>query len=145
MSEDGVKLGSSVALVDSWIHDLVSVEGSHNDGAQMQTGARDVLVQGNVIDVSGSDGAPSGNAAIFLSPDLGPSSPGPVTIVGNVLDGGNYILYCVDGAQGQYVVSNITIAQNRFGRMFRYGPSRISVPVDQDGNVWDDTDEELQL
>ena len=72
-----------------------------------------MVVRNNVINmVSGRE---VGNAALFIAPDLGPSSPGPVTITGNWLDGGNYTLFCVDGNNGQYFVDNITITDNRFG------------------------------
>ena len=84
--------------------------GSHADGGQMQSGSRNVMVRHNVIDVG------SGNSALFLAPDLGPSSPGPVTVTGNWLDGGNFTLFCVDGNNGQYFVDHITITDNRFGR-----------------------------
>lgn len=132
---DGVKLGSNVSLLDSWIHDLTPGPGAHADGAQLQSGEVNVLVRGNTIDVSASDTA---NAALFLAPDLGPSTDGPMVIEGNWLDGGNFTLFCVDGNYGQYLVGNISIVNNRFGRAAQYGPVRINVPVTFSGNVWDD-------
>lgn len=130
-TSDGVKIGSYTALEDSWIHDLRPVRGAHADGVQMQSGVRNATVVRNNIDVSTSDS----NAAIFLAPDLGPSSSGPVLVEGNFLDGGNYSLYCVDGADGKYAVGNITIRNNYFGSHFTYGPVRVNVPVNWTGNV----------
>lgn len=127
---DGVKLGSDVTLDASWIHDLDPAPGAHADGAQMQNGVTNLVVTGNTIDVG--SGA---NSAIFLAPDLGPSSPGPVSVNGNWLDGGGYALFCVDGADGRYLVGNISITNNRFGDESRYGPVRITVPVTFSGNV----------
>jgi hypothetical protein len=138
MTEDGVKLGSNVTLADSYIHDLTPGPGSHGDGAQMQAAVHDLVVRGNVIDVSAWNGEPGMNAAIFLKPDFGPSSAGPVQIVGNFLDGGGYVLYCTTGASS-YTVASITISDNRFGRDSGYGPVAIDVPVTADGNVWDDS------
>ncbi|MBU4337164.1 MAG: DUF4082 domain-containing protein, partial [Actinobacteria bacterium] len=126
---DGVKVGSDVTLDASWIHDLDPAPGAHADGVQMQGGVTNLVLTGNTIDV-GSDA----NSAIFLAPDLGPSSAGPVTVNGNWLDGGGYALFCVDGASGRYFVDHISITNNRFGSESRYGPVRINVPVTMSGN-----------
>lgn len=143
-TDDAVKLGSHVRLEDSWIHDIRPGSTSHADGAQMQGGSVDVVVTRNVIDMTSQDGH-FGNAAIFLAPDLGPSSDGPVTVANNWLDGGNYILYCVDGANGEYVVAGITLENNRFGRRYRYGPATVTVPVQARGNVFEDTGEPIRM
>jgi hypothetical protein len=133
---DGVKFGSNVTLQDSWIHDLTPGPSAHADGGQMQGGVRNLVVSHNTIDVSASKSA---NAALFLAPDLGPSADGPVTIAGNYLSGGNYTVFCVDGADGRYIVKNITIRDNVFGRSFEYGAARVNVPVTWSNNVWADT------
>lgn len=129
---DGVKLGSSVTLEASWIHDLTPAPGAHSDGAQMQSGLVDVVVRGNNFALDTGV-----NAALFLAPDLGPSSAGPVTITGNWLDGGNFTVFCVDGNNGQYFTANISITNNRFGTNNRYGPLNVNVPVTLTGNVYD--------
>ena len=139
---DGVKFGSNVTLQNSWIHNLTPASGAHADGGQMQSGVQNLVVRGNVIDVSS---ASNSNAALFLAPDLGPSSNGPVVIDSNWLDGGNYTVYCVDGNNGQYIVKNISITKNKFGRSSDYGPARINVPITQSGNVWADTNASLTL
>jgi len=139
---DGVKLGDNVTLQDSWIHDLTPADGAHADGGQMQDGVRNLVVKHNVIDVSS---ARTANSALFISPDFGPSTDGPVTITDNWLDGGNYSLYCVDGGNGRYVVKNIAITNNRFGRAAKYGAARVNVSVTQSGNVWADTGLQLSL
>jgi len=130
---DGVKVGSDVTLEDSWIHDLTPARGAHADGVQMQSGVRNLVVRHNRIDVSA---AGSANSAIFLAPDLGPSAPGPVLVVQNYLDGGGYTLFCVDGADGRYVVDDITIRDNTFGGGAEYGAARVNVPVTWSGNVY---------
>jgi Right handed beta helix region len=132
MTGDGVKLGSDVQLSDSWIHDLTPARGAHADGGQMETGVRNLLLTGNTIDVSASG---RGNAALFLAPDLGPSTRGPVTIRNNYLDGGNFTVFCLDGNDGQYRVRNISITDNVFGDHHRYGRKRVNVPVVWTGNT----------
>lgn len=139
---DGVKLGSRVTLADSWIHDLTPAAGAHADGAQMQSGVVNLVVRHNVIDMST---AAEANSAIFMAPDLGPSTDGPVLLTGNWLDGGNYTVYCVDGNDGQYLVKNITITGNRFGHAGDYGPDRVNVPIVQSLNVWDSSGVSLTL
>lgn len=126
---DGVKLGSDVLLEDSWIHDLTPAPGAHADGGQMQDGVRNLVVRGNRIDLSTSV-----NSALFLSPDFGPSTDGPVTIQGNYLSGGGFTLYVVDGNNGQYVVRNITVTGNVFGTS-KFGSANVNVPVAWSGNV----------
>jgi len=139
---DGVKLGDNVTLQDSWIHDLTPADGAHADGGQMQDGIRNLVVRHNVIDVSAASEA---NSALFLAPDFGPSTPGPVLITDNWLDGGNFTLFCVDGGNGQFVVGNITITNNRFGHRGKYGAAQVNVPILQSGNVWGDTGAGLRL
>lgn len=139
---DGVKLGSNVTLRDSWIHDLAPSPDAHADGGQVQSGVRNLVVSNNVIDLSTTARA---NAALFIAPDLGPSTDGPITITGNWLNGGNYTLFCVDGNWGQYYIGNISITNNRFGRSAQYGPAHVNVPITQSGNVWADTGAALDL
>ena len=143
MTDDGVKLGSNVTLQDSWIHDMTPGAGAHADGGQMQNGVRNLVVRHNTIDMV--NGRELGNAALFLAPDLGPSTVGPVLITDNWLNGGNYTLFCLDGSDGRYFVDNITITNNRFGRQSRYGATRVNVPISQGGNVWDDTGAAVKL
>ncbi|NYI59709.1 right-handed parallel beta-helix repeat-containing protein [Cellulomonas soli] len=130
---DGVKLGSDVVLEDSWIHDMTPSSGAHADGAQMQSGVTNLTIRRNVIDMTTAEGA---NSALFLAPDQGPSTDGPVLVEQNVLDGGHYTVFCVDGNDGQYVVGNITIRSNTFGRGADYGAARVNVPVTWAGNVY---------
>jgi len=133
---DGVKLGSNVTLQDSWIHDLTPAAEAHADGGQMQSGVTNLVVRHNTIDLASTKSA---NSALFIAPSLGPSSVGPVTIIDNWLDGGNFTVFIVDGDDGRYYVENITLSENRFGRHARYGPLRVNVPAITSNNVWADT------
>ena len=130
---DGLKLGSETLVEDCVVDGLKPAAGAHADGGQVQFGVTDLVVRRSTFDVSDCDG----NAALFIAPDLGPSTAGPVLIEGNTLRGGNYTLYCVDGNNGQYVVSNITIRGNVISRG-QYGTHNVNVPVTWTGNTTPD-------
>jgi hypothetical protein len=132
---DGMKMASNAQLRESWIHNPKPTSDAHWDGVQVQSGVVNTVIQGNFIDATGA----STNSALFLCPDLGPSTNGPLTVTGNWLDGGNYTVFILDGANGKYFISNISVTNNRFGHGGRYGPTDINVPVTWTGNVWDDT------
>lgn len=139
MTGDGIKLGSDVLIADSWIHGFNPAEGAHCDGMQMQSGERGVTVRHNTIEMFNESTGSNGNSAVFIAPDLGPDSDGPVVVTQNLLDGGNYSVFILDGRHGQYHVHNVSLTDNRFGRHSRYGPLRISVPAAISGNTWADT------
>lgn len=132
LSSDGFKLGNNVHIDQAWCHDDTPTPASHADCVQMQAGVVNSWVKNSWL-VGGR------NSAIFLSPDLGPSTNGPLLIDNNVLGGGNYTLYCVAGNNGEYTVKNITITNNRFLRTGQYGPATVGVPVTASNNVWFDT------
>jgi len=132
---DAMKIGSNVLLRDSWVHNAKPSLDAHWDGAQVQAGVTNTVIQGNYIDSSGANT----NSALFLCPDLGPSTNGPLTVTDNWLDGGNYSVFVLDGDSGRYYISDISVTNNRFGRASRYGPADVNVPVTWSGNVWDDT------
>jgi hypothetical protein len=132
LGSDGFKLGDNTHIDRAWCHDMSPSPEAHADCVQMQNG-----VVNSSITNSWLDGGR--NSAIFLAPDLGPSSNGPIIIDNNVLGGGNYSLYCVDGNNGQYFVRSIAITNNRFFHDARYGPADVNVPVTAANNVWIDT------
>lgn len=132
VTEDGFKIGSNVLLQDSWCHDLTPAPGAHADCGQMQNGVVNTVIRGNSLDPATGDSL--GNAALFLVPTLGPDAAGPLTVTGNLLGGGNYSLYCVDG--DPYVVAKISIEANTFKRNARYGPHVTNVPVTWRANSW---------
>jgi hypothetical protein len=132
---DGMKISSNVRLQDSWVHKPKPSSDAHWDGGQVQNGVTNTVIQGNFIDATGADT----NSALFLCPDLGPSTNGPLTVTGNWLNGGNFTVFILDGNNGRYYISNISVINNRFGRGSYYGPARVNVPVTWSGNVWDDT------
>jgi hypothetical protein len=140
-SDDGFKIGSNVSIVGSWCHDLATADGAHADCGQVQSGVTNVVIRGNWFDPGNS----SANAALFIAPDLGPSAPGPLLVEGNVLGGGNYSLFCVDGDNGRFFISGITVRNNSFLRNANYGPMRINVQAQVVGNRWNDTSSAISV
>ena len=141
---DGFVLGSNTTIDSSWCHDLTPGTGAHADCAQLQSGENNVTVRNSWLD-PGKGGAVQPNSALFLAPDLGPSSNGPLTIANNVLGGGNFTMQCVDGNNGEYFIKTINITGNRFLRDSQYGPARINVPVNASDNVWADTGKPIPI
>ncbi|MDQ4054423.1 MAG: right-handed parallel beta-helix repeat-containing protein [Actinomycetota bacterium] len=140
MTADGVKLGDDATLERSYVHHLTPAPGAHADGAQLESaGAENVVVRGNTIDLAnpGVNSGYGGNSAIILKPDLGTLDAGGVLVEGNYLNGGNYTLYLVNSEDRQ--LRNVTIRDNRWGRVHRYGPNRVTTPCLWTNNVWDDT------
>ena len=131
---DGIKMGSNTELRESWIHHPVPQEDAHWDGIQVQAGITNTVIRGNNIDPSGVDA----NSALFLSPDLGPTSAGPLVVTGNWLNGGNYTVYCLPGYNGD-IITDITFTNNRFGDDFKFGHSYVGMTLTQSGNVIDST------
>ncbi|MCG3748915.1 right-handed parallel beta-helix repeat-containing protein [Amycolatopsis sp. Poz14] len=119
MSNDGAKLGNNVSLTDSWIHDFKPAAGAHSDGVQLVEDVGNIVIKNNKIDL----GSRVGNAAIFLSPDIGAENPsaGPITIDSNTLGGGGYTLYSVNGREGA-TLQNVSVTNNKFVKDAVYGP-----------------------
>ena len=123
---DGLKLGSNCLLADSFVHDFSPAPGAHADGGQMQVGVRHLTITHNTILMGTSK---SDNAALMLSPDLGPSETGPVTVTDNLLGGGGITLRIVDGNNGQYHQTGYSVRGNRFVPNAIYQEVRVNEPL----------------
>jgi len=139
---DAVKLGANSRLEDSFVHMFAPAAGSASEGAQLEAGVTHVIVRHSTLLAADQSGAEAPNAAIFVAPDQGPNSDGPVTLDRNLLSGGNYTVYVVDGNNGQYLIKNVSLQQNRIVRdSYRYGALDVSTTetpfVTSHGNVWD--------
>jgi hypothetical protein len=141
---DGINPYSDAVIEANWVHGLAVPglhPGPHADGIQMTKGSN-VVIRGNFIDVPIDSGMASSNSCIFLKTDMGPISN--VTIEGNWLNGGNYTIYSL-AANGNGAPTGVTVANNRFGRDYRYALASFGGPVASSGNVWDDTGEVVTL
>lgn len=117
-----VSVNGHVTVRDSWIHDMITANGAHTDGAQFGQGAEFVLLDHNTIDIP----APGGTSAVIMW-DEGDPQNREVLISGNLLSGGTYTLYC--GRSGPVV--HVTVTGNRFGP-HEFGSSNAC----GDGEVW---------
>ena len=140
--DDGARLGNDTRLEDSFIHGFSTPQGGAAEGAQLQAGVARVVVRHSTIFANDQSGAAPATAALFIAPDQGPTSDGPVVLEGNLLAGGQYTVYVVDGNQGQFVIKNVSLKNNRFVRdSARYGPLSLTDSekpfLSSGGNVWD--------
>ncbi len=126
---DGLKVGDNTVVEASWIHDLGNYPEQHNDSLQ-STGGRGIIIRGNFLDAADSSTA-------F---QMGGEPSHDTLIEGNWLSGGGWTLN-LSGPIGE----NLRINNNRFARNAAYGPASVEGPFTQSGNVWDDTDEPLEL
>jgi hypothetical protein len=133
---DGGKLGASVLLEDSYIHDLcderAECNGAHNDGIDL-TGDSDWMIRHNtMLNRNGQ------TAAIFA----GCNDPGPrdVSLLNNFVGGGGYTVYGGGGCGGEssnYTVTGNLFTAKWFPRSGYYG-SR-AYWDNNSTNVWDDS------
>lgn len=131
--QDGVKMVSDQVLEDSWIHDLLAVPGSHNDGIQSVGGSRSVIRGNTVVNDNGQ------TSAILLLTNNEPMDGWIVE--GNSLSGGGYSLYVHDKGNGFGVPTNMTIRDNTWVRgSWQHGPISMGEVegLTWTGNTYDD-------
>lgn len=139
---DGAKLGSNVTIQDSYIHDLIVTDDSHNDGLQGLDGTNIVIRRNTII-------APDGSTSAIILGVNGNDSwrLNNILIDNNLLGGGAWTVYggYQEGVDPLDRVSNIRITNNKFTtRIFPkggfYGPiTSVDPPaVTTSGNVWYD-------
>lgn len=107
---DGAGADGNVTIRDSYIHDLVEANGSHNDGIQTTQGSG-IVIEGNRIENPHTQ-----TSAIMIGADLG--NVGSVTVSGNLLAGGGYALYAGARPPGGRSLGNIQVTRNVFSSVF---------------------------
>lgn len=135
---DGVRANGDVVLESSYIHDLVTADGFHNDGVQVTEGSN-IVIRDNVIENPFTQ-----TSAILLGAHQG--SVSNVLVVGNLLAGGGYTLYGGADPRSNYTISNIVLRDNVFSTKFypksgRYGPMTATddPSIQVSGNIWEGT------
>lgn len=138
----GANIGDNVTIEDSYIHDVVFANGSHNDSI-VSNGGSNMVIRGNTLRIQNSPGS---SAALALYGDFEPIAN--VLVEGNLIDGGGYCTYggSVDGKPHPRA-SNVDYVNNSFGRTYNaecgyYGPVTAFDAASGGswtGNVWQDT------
>lgn len=106
--ENGASLDGKDLIEDSYIHDLYETSNplGHTDGIQIWSGADDIVIRHNWIE----NKTPNATSAI-IGDDTGMDR---ITIDGNRLIGGGYVLRCPQGGVGN-VITNNTISGGGYG------------------------------
>ncbi|AVT40347.1 hypothetical protein [Plantactinospora sp. BB1] len=129
--QDGLWIGSRVTVVDSWIHDLVRVPGSHNDCVRV-VGVGDVLIRHNRLDAYRPSTAEAMNSCLSLG-----LAVQNLRFEENYCDGGSYTI----GIRPDLAASAVLFRGNVFGRHHRTGivarPTHPGVTWEK-SNVWFD-------
>lgn len=132
---DGVRANGNVVIEDSWIHDLASQAGSHNDGIQTTAGSN-IVIRGNRIENQLTQ-----TSAIMIGADTGNVSG--VTVENNLLAGGGYTVYGGARPPSGRTIKAIVIRDNVFTERFfsnagAYGPlvATADPQITVSGNRW---------
>ena len=130
---DGVKMAANSKLYDSYVHDLATFDGAHNDGIEMSNAINAEVVHNTILNAN------SQTSAIFLGDYVG-GVDANVLVKDNLLAGGGYTIY--GGApelKGARVLDN-RISTRYFPQGGGYGPLSYwsSTGNSWSGNLWAD-------
>ncbi|MEV4626120.1 hypothetical protein AB0J90_07505 [Micromonospora sp. NPDC049523] len=132
---DGPRLGSQTTVIDSWVHDLAKLPGSHND-TLATTGASGILVRHNRLDAYRDSSDDAMNACLALSSTSGPVRD--LLFEDNYCNGGNYTI----GMPPDLDAADVVFRGNSFGRNYVFGviarPDHRGLTWER-SNVWIDT------
>nr|MDT0658347.1 hypothetical protein [Micromonospora sp. DSM 115978] len=133
---DGPRLGTNTTVVDSYIHGLARLPGTHNDALQV-TGGIGIVVRRNTLQVYDAPTNDPLNACLMLGSETAPETSN-LLFEDNYCDGGNWSI----GVRTDLVGRNIVFRDNKFGRNYRYGiisrPRQAGITWESN-NVWFDT------
>lgn len=132
---DGISLGTSDVVENSYVHDLAAGDGTHNDAIQTVGGSDDV-VRGNTLEAYQASTGNYNNSAIQTGHLIEALSN--VTIEDNYMDGGNYTVNAGSTSTNGYPISGYVFESNVFGPNSRYGPVQAIGPgtTFDSSNVW---------
>jgi hypothetical protein len=104
---DALQLGKNTVIEDSYLHDMSSLPGAHNDAIQ-STGGSNVVIRGNTIQGPYQEQT----SAIIIQTNFRPIED--VLIEDNFLSGGAYTLYSNDRNNGYGPPRNVQVKDNVF-------------------------------
>jgi hypothetical protein len=128
---DGIRMSGNVVVEDSWIHDLSRdpTSGGHQQCVS-SFGGGNITIRHNYM-----VWPHEATAVIFLKTDQAPIDG--VLIDNNLLDGGGWTVYSVNGGYG--TPTNVVFSNNRFGQTYVYGIHALDGAAKWTNNVWDGT------
>lgn len=126
-SPDGVTIGNDSSLTDSYVHDLVTFEGAHNDGVNADGRLRTSIIHNTILNSN------SQTSAMYVGNTEEPSN---LIVRDNLLAGGGYTIYAGLGAgPGQGIrFENNVFSKRYFPRSGSYGP--VAYWQNGNGNTW---------
>jgi hypothetical protein len=132
---DGPRLGTNTTVVDSYIHDLARISGSHNDTLQI-TGGVGAVVRHNTLQPHNPVTDDPMNACLMVGSETAPETRN-LLFEDNYCNGGNWSI----GIRRDLVAVNVVFRDNKFGRDYRYGivarPQHPGITWESN-NVWFD-------
>jgi hypothetical protein len=147
---DIIRMDGNGVIQDSWLHDPNGSNGDQHNDVIQSTNATRVRIIHNFL-----QNFKTQTSCILLKADLGDISD--VVVDGNLMAGGGYSFYWMDGKDPNKVVHYIhggSVTNNHFLRSPQvgsvwpkgglYGPidvNAITVPNTWSGNVWDDNNQ----
>lgn len=139
---DGLKIVENSLYEHNYISVTKSASANaHVDGMQA-SGRSNAIVRHNAIDMAYKAGH---NAAIFVQAFNGKvdKESRDIIITNNWLNGGVYTFHSEDGKKQRGYLKNIVVANNVFGRDYKYGVTHRESGVVGNSGVWADTGQKL--
>ncbi|MGI5214999.1 hypothetical protein [Plantactinospora sp. CA-290183] len=112
---DGPRLTNNTRILDSYLHSLTRVAGSHNDILQ-STGGTNILVRHNTLLSYNPATRDPFNSCVTIGSETSPTLTN-MTVEDNYCNGGNYSI----GISPRLLGANILFRNNKYGRDYRYG------------------------
>src|SRR5690606_26718974 len=101
---EGPRVGDNTTIEDCFIElPLVDDPEAHADGIQ-STGAENLVIHHNTVDVSGNLGEDFANAAMIIGSEFAESDN--IQITNNLVDGGGFTIFM--GPSAEHGMSNVT-------------------------------------
>lgn len=128
---DGIKIGNGSSLEDSFIHDLGTFPGAHNDGVEFSGNSGITLRHNTILNPNPQ------TSAVFIGVGTQPATR--IVVEDNLIAGGGYVIYGPQGRPGTATSSRVKVTDNKFSTRFfpaggHYGA--VAHWETGDGNEW---------
>ncbi|MCZ2813419.1 hypothetical protein O2W15_18465 [Modestobacter sp. VKM Ac-2979] len=127
---DGARISTNIQISNSWIHDLVRMDGLHCDALQTTEGS-EISVHNNLLDPRNTLGTDLNNSAVMLGTETGTRRLENAVFSDNWLSGGNFSVNVRKDAN----LTNVAFRRNIYMGSARYGPAIAPAAVTFEDNV----------